>query len=260
MSLIKQLWLAIVVILSLAFAGAFILNTVASKHYFEQQLQAKNDDNATTLALSMTQLEKDLVALNLLLSAQFDTGHYHYIGLMDPNGKVISERIDNTSKTKAPDWFVKFVPLQLRPGEAEIQDGWSQYGTLKIESDSNFAYDKLWDNTILSALWVLLIGLIGGLACGEILKKILSPLNDVVEQAESIGENRFITINVPKTKEFKAVANAMNALSSRVKRTVSEESARLDQLRLENNYDHITGLMNHDYFTKNHRRDTAKCM
>lgn len=251
MSLIKQLWLAIVVILSLAFAGAFILNTVASKHYFEQQLQAKNDDNATTLALSITQLEKDPVALNLLLSAQFDAGHYHYIGLVDPSGKVISERINNTSETKAPDWFVKLIPLQLRPGEAEIQDEWSQYGTLKIESDSNFTYDQLWDNTILSALWVLLIGLIGGLACGEILKKILNPLNDVVDQAESIGDNRFITINVPKTKEFKAVVNAMNALSSRVKKTVSEESARLDQLRLENNYDHITGLMNHDYFIKN---------
>ena len=41
MSLIKQLWLAIVVILSLAFAGGFALSTVASKHYFEQQLQAR---------------------------------------------------------------------------------------------------------------------------------------------------------------------------------------------------------------------------
>jgi len=251
MSLIKQLWLAIIIILSLAFAGAFILNTVASKHYFEQQLQAKNDDNANTLALSITQLEKNPVALNLLLSAQFDTGHYRYIGLVDPSGKVISERINNTSVTKAPDWFVKLIPLQLRPGVADIQDGWSQYGTLKIESDSNFTYDKLWDITILSALWVLLIGFIGGLACGEILKKILKPLNDVVYQAESIGENRFITISVPKTKEFKAVVNAMNTLSSRVKKTVSEESARLDQLRLENNYDHITGLMNQDYFTKN---------
>lgn len=251
MSLIKQLWLAIVVILSLAFAGAFILNTVASKHYFEQQLQAKNDDNATTLALSMTQLEKDPVALNLLLSAQFDAGHYRYIGLVDPTGKVISERINNTSKTKAPEWFVKLIPLKLQPGLAEIQDGWSQFGTLKIESDASFAYDKLWDNTLLSALWVLLIGLIGGLACGEILKRILRPLNDVVDQAVAIGDNRFITINEPKTKEFKAVVNAMNALSSRVKKTVSEESARLDQLRLENNYDHITGLMNHDYFIKN---------
>lgn len=251
MSLIKQLWLAIVVILSLAFAGAFILSTVASKHYFEQQLQAKNDDNATTLALSITQIEKDPVALDLLLSAQFDTGHYRYIGLLDPNGKVISERINNTSKTKAPDWFVKFTPLKLQPGQADIQDGWSQYGTLKIESDSNFAYDKLWDNTIMTALWVLLIGFLGGVAGSQILRRILNPLNDVVSQAESIGENRFITISVPRTKEFKAVVNAMNALSNRVKKTVSEESARLEQLRLENNYDHITGLMNHDYFIKN---------
>jgi len=251
MSLIKQLWLAIVVILSLAFAGAFILSTVASKHYFEQQLQAKNDDNATTLALSITQIEKDPVALDLLLSAQFDTGHYHYIGLVDPSGKVISERINHTSRTKAPDWFVKFIPLRLLPGQADIQDGWSQYGTLKIESDSNFAYDKLWDNTVLTALWVLLIGFLGCVAGSQILRRILNPLNDVVSQAESIGENRFITISVPRTKEFKAVVNAMNTLSSRVKKTVSEESARLDQLRLENNYDHITGLMNHDYFIKN---------
>ncbi len=251
MSLIKQLWLAIVVILSLAFAGAFVMSTVASKHYFEQQLQAKNDDNATTLALSMTQIDKDPVGMDLLIAAQFDAGHYRYISLKDPNGKVISERINNTTQTKAPDWFVKFIPLQLRPGQADIQDGWSQYGTLTIESDANFAYDKLWDNTIMTALWVLGIGIIGCLVGGEVLKKVLKPLDDVVDQAESIEKNRFITIEVPKTKEFKAVVNAMNALSNRVRKTVSEESARMDQLRLESNFDNITGLMNHDYFVKN---------
>ncbi len=251
MSLIKQLWLAIVVILSLAFAGAFVMSTVASKHYFEQQLQAKNDDNATTLALSMTQIDKDPVGMDLLIAAQFDAGHYRYISLKDPNGKVISERINNTTQTKAPDWFVKFIPLQLRPGQADIQDGWSQYGTLTIESDANFAYDKLWDNTIMTALWVLGIGVIGCLVGGEVLKKVLKPLDDVVDQAESIEKNRFITIEVPKTKEFKAVVNAMNALSNRVRKTVSEESARMDQLRLESNFDNITGLMNHDYFVKN---------
>ena len=251
MSLIKQLWLAIVVILSLAFVGAFALSTVASKHYFEQQLQTKNDDNATTLALSMTQMEKDPTTLDLLISAQFDTGHYQYIGLLDPAGKVISERINSASSTQAPQWFVNFMQLHLEPGEADIQDGWSQFGTLKIISDSTFAYDKLWENTLLTALWMLLIGILGCLAGSAILKRILSPLDKVVNQAESIGENRFITTEVPKTKEFRAVVNAMNALSNHVKKTVREESLRLDQLRVENNFDHITGLMNHDYFVKN---------
>jgi len=251
MSLIKQLWLAIVVILTLAFAGAFVLNTMASKHYFEDQLQAKNFDNATTLALSMTQMEKDPVTLDLLLSAQFDSGHYEYIGLLDPNGKIISERINKNSQSKAPNWFLKLIQLELQPGLADIQDGWSQYGSLKIMSDSTFAYDKLWDNTIISAVWVMLIAIIGCLAGSQILKRILNPLNDVVRQAESIGENRFVTINVPKTKEFKAVANAMNTLSNRIKKTVSEESARLDKLRLDNNFDQVTELMNRDYFIQN---------
>ena len=251
MSLIKQLWLAIVVILSLAFAGAFALSTVASKHYFEQQLQAKNDDNATTLALSMTQMEKDPITLDLLISAQFDAGHYQYIALLDPEGKVISERINSISATTAPQWFVNFMQLHLEPGLADIQDGWTQFGTLKIISDSTFAYDKLWENTVLTALWVLLIGIVGCLAGSAILKRILSPLDKLVNQAEAIGENRFITTEVPKTREFKAVVNAMNALSNRVKKTVSEESLRLDQLRVENNFDHVTGLMNHDYFIKN---------
>ncbi len=248
MSLIKQLWLAILLILALASSGSFILSTLASKHYLEQQLQTKNDDNATTLALSMTQLQKDPVTLDLLLSAQFDSGHYKYIALLDPNGKPISERINAETHTKAPGWFVKLIPLELHPGMAEIQDGWTQYGTLKLESDANFAYDKLWDASLPIALWVSLIGLISCYAGGQILKKILRPLDDVVNQAKSIGESRFVMIDVPKTQEFKAVVNAMNTLSNRVKKTVSEESVRLDQLRVENNFDHITGLMNHDFF------------
>lgn len=250
MSLIKQLWLAIALILALASSGTFILSTLASKYYFEQQLQTKNVDNATTLALSMTQLQKDPVTIDLLISAQFDAGHYQYIGLINPEGKIISERINASTQTNAPDWFIKLIPFNLQPGLADVQDGWSQYGILKIESNPNFAYDKLWDTTVLIALWVLLIGFISGYACGQILRKILKPLDHVVHQAEAIGESKFVMIDVPKTKEFKAVVNAMNSLSSRVKKTVSAESARLDQLRFENNFDHITGLMNHDSFSK----------
>lgn len=251
MSLVKQLWLVIVLILGLAFAGAFALSTAVSKHYFERQLQAKNDDNANTLALSITQLEKDPVMIDLLLAAQFDTGHYQYIGLNDPNGKVMSERINHAGKSKAPQWFIDAIPLHLNPGIAEIQDAWAQYGTLTIMSDSSIAYDKLWDYSVSTALWTLLVAFISGIIGSLLLKRILTPLNDVVKQAQAIGENRFITTNVPRTKEFKAVVNAMNALSNRVKKTLSEETARLEQLRLDINFDHVTLLMNHEHFVNN---------
>jgi EAL domain-containing protein (putative c-di-GMP-specific phosphodiesterase class I)/GGDEF domain-containing protein len=248
MSLIKQLWLAIIFILSLAAGGSFTLSTLSSKNYLEEQLQVKNIDNVTSLALSMSQMQKDPTTLDLLISAQFDSGHYRYIGLFDPNGKMISERVNANSKTSAPKWFVKLIPIKVQAGVADVQSGWSQFGSLTLESDTNFAYDKLWDATLKIALWTLLIGLIACYAGGKILQKILSPLDDVVSQAKAIGENRFITIDVPKTNELKAVANAMNGLSNRIKKTVVEESARLDQLRFQANYDPITGLMNHDYF------------
>lgn len=250
MSLIKQLWLAIILILALASSGSFILSTLSGKQYLEKQLQMKNNDNAVTLALSMTQLPKDPVTLDLLLSAQFDSGYYQHIALTDTNGKVLSERINKSNKTYAPQWFVNAIPLQVDAGVAEIQEGWSQFGTLKVESNTSFAYNKLWDATIQIALWVLLIGLISCYLAGQLLKKILKPLDEVVDQAKAIGDSKFIMIKVPKTKEFKAVVNAMNTLSNRVKKTVSEESARLDQLRFDNNFDHVTGLMNHDYFVK----------
>lgn len=248
MSLIKQLWLAIILVIVLAGGGVFILSTVTSKNNLELQLQMKNIDNATALALSMSQMKKDPVTLDLLLSAQFDSGHYKYIGLFDPNGKVLSERINNYGQTKAPKWFVKLIPIVVQPGVAAIQDGWLQYGSLKLESDSNFAYDKLWDEILLIALWSVLFGLLSCYVGGRILKKILSPLRDVVDQAQAIGEHRFITIDAPKTYEFRAVVKAMNRLSGHIKKNVSEESARLNELLLQANFDPVTGLANHDHF------------
>ncbi len=248
MSLIKQLWLAILFTITLASIGSFVLSTLSSKNYLEEQIQTKNIDNVTSLALSMSQLEKDPVTLDLLLSAQFDSGHYRYIGLFDPNGKLISERVNANSQTKAPKWFTKLVPIRVQAGVADVQNGWQQYGSLALESDTNFAYDKLWDATLLIALWTFLIGLLACYAGGKILRKILGPLDEVVNQAKAIGENRFITITEPKTLEFRAVVREMNSLSNRIKTTVTKESERLEELRYKINYDDVTGLMNRDYF------------
>lgn len=250
MSLIKQLWLAIIFILVLATGGSFVLSTLSSKNYLEEELQLKNLDNVTSLALSMSQMQKDPTTIDLLISAQFDSGHYRYIGLFNPNGKMISERVNVTTRTKAPTWFIKLIPIKAQAGVADVQDGWKQYGSLTIESDTNFAYDKLWDSTVQIALWAALIGLLSCYGGGKILEKILSPLEDVVNQAKAIGENRFISISEPNTIEFKDVVNAMNGLSNRIKNNVTEESSRLEKLRYQANFEPITGLMNYEYFIR----------
>lgn len=92
MSLIKQLWLGILAILLLALGGSFVISALSAKTYLETQLHLKNIDNATVLALSMTQMEKDPVTLELLIAAQFDSGHYQRIALVDPDNNLIIER------------------------------------------------------------------------------------------------------------------------------------------------------------------------
>ncbi len=123
MSLIKQLWLAIILVMSLAFGAGLFINALTSKHTLEQQLEMKNTDNAVSLALSLSQMKKDPVAINLMLSAQFDNGHYQYIRVVDPNGKLINERVNNSANTGAPKWFSNLIHIDPAAGVAQIQEG-----------------------------------------------------------------------------------------------------------------------------------------
>lgn len=248
MSLIHQIRIALFLVIIATAGGSLIFSTLDSKAYLEEELLKKNLDNANVLALAMSQMEKDPITIDLFISAQFDAGHYRYIGLFDPNGKAITERVMPNSHTNAPEWFTKLFPIKVIPGSANIQTGWTQYGTVHVESDVNFTYDRLWNAVKNMLIWVISIGLITYIACGQLLRKILKPLDEVIEQAQAIGERRFISIQEPKTTEFKAVVREMNHLSSRIKENLSKESERLDELRLRINYDDATGLMNHDYF------------
>ena len=248
MSLIKQLWIAIILLVVVAFGGSFIISMLMSKNYLEQQLQTKNIDNATALALSMSQMQKDPVTIELLLTAQFDSGHYQSIRLLDPTGKVMVERQSDDNASVVPQWFKRLVAIEVTPGFAQVQDGWKQYGKIQLTSDTRFAYEDLWHGSQ-KLLWLSLgISLISGFLGSLLLRKILRPLDEVVKQAEAISERRFISTPEPKTMEFKLVVKAMNQLSGRIRNILDEEALRLEKLRRTANYDQASGLMNRDYF------------
>lgn len=250
MSLTKQLWLAIAAIMTLAFGISFLVSVWSAKSYLEDQLRLKNIDNANSLALSMSQIEKDPVLIELLLSAQFDIGHYKSIKLTSPSGKVIVERLSDVGTDKVPAWFVNLIPLQPEPGIAQVQDGWRQYGTLTVRSHNRFAYEALWQGNRRLLAWFLAGALLCGLIGTLILRAIARPLGEVVNQAEAIGARRFITIKEPRTREFRSVVRAMNALSGQVRGMLDEESVRLEQLRRDAQHDALTGLLNREHFLK----------
>ncbi|AKU13803.1 hypothetical protein AzCIB_3910 [Azoarcus sp. CIB] len=248
MSLIKQLWIAIAIVTLIALGGSLVVSTLSARHYLEQQLQVKNLDNATSLALSLSQMPKDAVTVELQISAQFDAGHYRLIRLTSPTGEVLAEREYSGVLDGAPEWFIRLIPIEPHAGVAQVQDGWRQFGTLTLESHQRYAYAALWQGTLQLLGWFALGGVLTGLIGTLIIRHITRPLGRVVEQAEAIGGRRFVTTPEPSTREFRSVVRAMNTLSERVRAILAEESRRLEQLRRQTQHDEMTGLLNRGQF------------
>ena len=246
MSLIKQLWLAIIALLLLSFVGSLAISITSSRDYIEQEVRIKNADNATTLALSMSQLDKDLVILELLISAQFDTGYYRSIILRDAEGEVLVERRADGYSGDVPAWFRSLVQFDVPTGTATIQDGWRQFGTLELESQHSYAYASLWRSMLELAGWFLLAGAISLAIATVLVRGIKHPLVRVVAQAKDISARRFTTIQEPRTLELREVAQAMNVLSANVRQMLSQESQKLDELRRDLQHDRVTGALNRD--------------
>lgn len=248
MSLTKQLWIAIALVMTLAFGCSMVVSVLSARHYLQQQLQIKNIDNANSLALSLSQLDKDPVTVELQVAAQFDAGHYRFIRIVSPTGATLVEKTFNGTQTAAPTWFVNLIPIRAEPGRAQINDGWSQYGTLSLASHDQYVYKSLWEGTLELLMWFVFGSVATGLAGTQVIRYITRPLEDVVSQAEAIAQRHFLTIDEPRTPELRSVVRAMNDMVARIKAMLTEEASRLETLRKKVNRDAVTGLSSREYF------------
>jgi EAL domain-containing protein (putative c-di-GMP-specific phosphodiesterase class I)/GGDEF domain-containing protein len=248
MSLYKQLWLAILFLMALAFVGSFVVSSMSAKDYLEQQLGLKNIDNANSLALAIANTASDEVTTKLMVSAQFDTGHYQYIRLTDIKGNIIAENVDQVTSATTPDWFTQLLEINAQEGISQVQRGWQQVGTLTLKSHDIFAYQALWDSSVRLFSYCIGIALISGLLGTILLKIILRPLTATVAQADAISKRQFVIVDEPSTKEFKEVARSMNSLSRHIKKVMEDESARLFRLQKDVLFDEVTGLPNREHF------------
>ncbi|WP_355660345.1 bifunctional diguanylate cyclase/phosphodiesterase [Halomonas salifodinae] len=248
MSLIKQLWLTVLTILLLTLGGSLAVGLTVLRDYTEQEIRVKNSDNVNALALSMSQLDKDPVIIELLMAAQFDTGHYQLIELHAPDGEPIARRESDGRIDSVPGWFVDLVRFDVPPSQAVIQNGWQQYGTLTLQSHHSFAYHSLWRGALRLIAWFGLAALVGLLLAGWIVKTIRGPLEAVIAQARDIGARRFTTSPEPRTRELRQVVRAMNQLSASVGQMLSVESEKLDKLRRRLQQDDATGALVREAF------------
>ncbi|MES2049603.1 MAG: EAL domain-containing protein [Pseudomonadota bacterium] len=248
MSMYRQLWLAIILSTLLALIGSLLASTLSSRTYLKEQLRMKNADNATVLALSLSQKNIDPVELELVIAALFDGGHYASILVTDPAGKKIVERVAPDEKTNVPSWFIHSLPIHSTPGLAQISNSWTQLGTVSLVTQSGSAYQTLWDSTLEMIATMALSGLIAGYLGTLILRRLKRPLHAVIEQAKGMSERRFIVTPEPNVPELRQLSTAMNSTVILLKSMFAEETERLETLRKQANTDPLTGLANRSHF------------
>ncbi len=250
MSLIKQLLLAVIAATCFAFSGSIIVSLITAQEYLEEQLAIKNSDNAASLALSISQLPKDHVTIELQVSALFDSGQYSLVKVIDPDGKPIIEKRSELKTSETPNWFIQLFPIKSKPGIAHITNGWSQFGSIEIISQSSYAYNELWKGCLKLIGWFIAGAIFATYASILFLRQITAPLNEVVKQAVLISEKQFSKVKEPKIPELAILSRAMNSMVDKIKIFFDDEARRLEELRDEATLDPLTKIPNRSHFFK----------
>ncbi|WP_373973938.1 EAL domain-containing protein [Chitinibacter sp. SCUT-21] len=251
MSLFRQVWLMILCSALMAFIVALLVSTINARDYLQTQLYTQSSDNASSLALSISQQADDPAMIELMSNALFDSGHFALIRISDPHGKVIHELRNKDLPSQVPAWFIAQFPITVSPGTALISNGWKQAGKVEIQAHSRFAYESLWKSAKRLLLWMLLGGIITGALMQMLLRHIRKPILQMMEQAAAISERRFINVPPPRYIELRPMADAMNSMVNRVKAMLDEQSAHIEALNRDANRDPVTGLANRSFFLGN---------
>lgn len=251
MKLSQQLILLIAGLVLLLFAGTLVISVDNTRGYLESQLGSHAQDAATSLGLSATTHvdEGDQAMVTAMVNAMFHRGDYLLIRFETLDGEAWLERSTESLVDGVPGWFVRLFPLDPPQRSATMMSGWRQVGRVVVKSHPGLAYGQLWQTTrqtlklfVIGALLALLAGAIG-------LRLLLRPLRDVEIQAEAICNREFPVVERrPFTLELRRVVEAMNRLSARVSRMLSDSETLAEELRRQAYQDPVTGLANRRQF------------
>lgn len=251
MTLARQLTILIAVLVSLLFLGTFAISVMNTRDYLESQLGSHAQDAATSLGLSATaHVEGDDQAMvTAMVNAMFHRGDYLSIRFEDLRGQAWIERVAELRVDGVPGWFMRAFVLHPPQRSATMMSGWRQVGRVVVTSHPGLAYVQLWQ-TAVQTLNLFLVGALLALLGGMVgLRVLLRPLRDVEMQAAAICDREFPVVERrPFALEFRRVVEAMNRLSVRVARMLSDSERTAAQLRQQVFQDPVTGLANRRQF------------
>jgi len=214
MTLFKQIALILSFLVFIILATVLTLNFQSADKSVQDRLYENANNTASSLSLSLGTANGDISIMFTMINANYDSGNYSLISLVDVDNKLLYKRKIENKKINVPSWFLKIVKIKSPIAVANVSAGWSQVGILSVQSDVSYAYIQLYSIFKNLLIYFTIITLISLVILQLILATILQPLKIVQKQAEAVCKNKFIIQeNIPKTKELKEVVLGMNKIS-----------------------------------------------
>jgi len=249
MTLFKQIALMLSTFLLVILMTVLILNFESANKGVQDRLYEDAKNTATSLSLSLGSANGDISMMSTMINANFDSGSYKEITLVDVDEKVLYDRKKENETVDVPDWFLKNIKIIAPIAHANVSAGWNQVGILSVQSDAAFAYKQLYTILIELLISFSAIAVIGLVVLYMLLHAILKPLTAVQKQAEAVIRNKFIIQNkIPYTKEFRDVVLGMNNMVSKVKVMFEKGNEELRKQKELEYIDKATKLKNRKYF------------
>lgn len=248
MSMIRQIATILIAVVLLALGGSILAGALGTRQVLQEQWRVRNADGASMLALALSQQRGDRALMELVLSAQFDTGHYRRIRLVAESGDVLFQRESPARSGAAPGWFEAVVAMSAPPGEAIASSGWQTLGRVQVDSQSAWAIDALWAALLRQAGWLLMIGAAAVGFAAMAVRSWHKGLERVLHQAEALEHGRFEELPVPRTQELATLTTGMNAMVRRMHALFDEHAVQLAAMQRQVQTDALTGLANRRHF------------
>ena len=248
MTFFKEIAGMLSLFLLIILATVLSLNFISANQSVQDRLYEDAKNTATSLSLSLGSANGDLSMMSTMINANFDSGNYLYISLVDVDGKTLYERKNESIQLNVPQWFLSAITIDAPIASANVSAGWQQVGILNVQSDLSYAYTQLY--TVLMNLLISfsVLAIIGLTLLNILLATVLKPLKQVQLQAEAVTKNEFIIQEkIPKTKEFKDVVLGMNNMVSKVKAMFDKGNAELKRQKELEYIDPATKLKNRKY-------------
>lgn len=237
----RRVALLMALVVLLALSGSLAIHTLATRQALTAELTLRNREGAAALALVLA-MQPDGATMRSAATSLLARGSYRRVLLVLPDGSTGLDLLESAAPRRAPDWFVRMLPLAPEPGLAVVQRADTAGGTLRVEARVGWAQDALWDACAVTAALLTALAAIAGALALWLLRGWQRPLQATVAQAQALEQGRFVEAAEPDMPELRALTRSMNAMVRRLRTVFAAQADQVQVLQRQAQVDGVTGL------------------